>query len=64
MQMIGKVTEFLRYYEADLTYNYRQEGVDTLNYSTCGTPEFETGEQAEKYIADLSTTIRLLESNT
>jgi hypothetical protein len=64
MQMIGKATEFLRYYEADLTYNYRQEGVDTLNYSTCGTPYFDTEKEAEQYLADLSTTIQLLEVTT
>ena len=64
MQMIGKVSEFLRYYEADLTYNHKQDGINSLNYFTCGTPCFETEEEAEKYLADLSTTIRLLESNT
>lgn len=64
MQMIGKVTEFLRYYEADLTFNYQNNGIETLNCVTCGTPEFDTGAEAEKYMADLSTTIRLLESNT
>jgi len=64
MQRIGKTEEFLRNYQSDLTYNHKQEGVDSLNNVTCGTPEFETEEEAQKYLADLSTTIRLLESNT
>jgi hypothetical protein len=64
MQMIGKVSEFLRYYEADLTYNRQQDGINSLNYVTCGTPYFDTEKEAEKYLADLSTTIQLLENDT
>ena len=64
MQMIGKASEFLRYYEADLTYHHQFDGIESLNYVTCGTPAFNTEKEAEKYLADLSTTIRLLESET
>lgn len=64
MQMIGKVSAFLRSYEVDLTYHHQYDGIESLNYVTCGTPSFATEEEAEQYLADLNTTIRLLESNT
>ena len=50
MEMIGKTEQFLRYYAADLTYNYLRDGVDSLNCATCGTPQFATDKEAKKYM--------------
>jgi hypothetical protein len=62
MQMIGKVAAFLEAYETDLTYHHQSNGIESLNCVTAGTPEFDTDEEAEKYLADLNTTIKLVRS--
>ena len=63
MQMIGKVIDFLRYYEADLTFQQQDDGIHSLNHFTSGTPYFDTEEEAEKYLADLNITIKLMEAS-
>lgn len=61
MQMIGKMLPFLTAYHGDLEYNFGYT-LDTLNHFTSGTPYFDDEAEAKQYIADLNTTIKILES--
>jgi hypothetical protein len=63
MQKIGKVIDFLRSYMADLEYTHGNDGIHSLNHFTSGTPYFDTEEEAEKYLADLNITIKLMEAS-
>ncbi len=62
MRMVGKVESFLEAYEDDLNY-HRNNGIESLNHYTSGTPYFDTDAAEDEYMADLRTTIELVRSN-
>lgn len=47
-------------YAQDLSY-WLDDGLDSLNFFTAGTPYFESVESAEEYIANLRNTANKLE---
>ena len=61
MRSVGQVAVFLENYLGDLRYHL-VSGIEGLNYGTACTPYFETDAEAAEYIADLETTIKILES--
>lgn len=54
------MNNFLENYYEDLEYQYKQNGIDYVNYNSCGTPEFNTDEECVAYMKDLKDTIDLL----
>ena len=46
--------DYLKAYLADLRYQFKQDGFEYMNSVSCGTPEHETDEDAQKYLADLA----------
>ena len=60
--LIAKVKSFLVNYESDLDYN-RHNDLSSLNSFTCGTPYFNTYDEADEYLTDLRTTIELAKGN-
>ena len=55
-----KPKDFLSNYYADLEYQFKQNGIESVNYNTSGTPEFQTEAEYVAYMKDLKSTIDLL----
>tara|TARA_R110000737_G_scaffold148839_1_gene178296 strand:- start:1 stop:183 length:183 start_codon:yes stop_codon:yes gene_type:complete len=51
---------FLKNYYRDLEYQFKQNGIESVNYNSCGTPEFQTEAEYVAYMKDLKSTIDLL----
>jgi len=45
---------YLKAYHADLAYQFKQDGFEYVNSASCGTPYFESDEEAQKYLTNLS----------
>ena len=53
--------DYLKAYLADLRYQFTQDGYEYMNSASCGTPCFETDDEAQKYLTDLADFIKKLE---
>lgn len=64
MKNYTQLTYLKAYYE-DLKYqlNHPSYGISFINSGSSGTPEFETEEEAEKYVETLGAFIRDLETD-
>ena len=56
-----KIKRFLKNYYADLKYQFDMEGIEYVNYNSCGTDEFHTEAECVAYMEDLKSTVDLLE---
>ena len=56
---------YLKAYYEDLKYqlNHPSYGISFMNSGSSGTPEFETHEEAEKYVETLDAFVRDLETD-
>tara|TARA_R100000541_G_scaffold2842_1_gene9346 strand:- start:431 stop:619 length:189 start_codon:yes stop_codon:yes gene_type:complete len=52
-----KPKDFLNNYYADLEYQFKQNGIESVNYNSAGTPCFETEAECVEYMKDLKTLI-------
>lgn len=52
-----KPKDFLSNYYADLEYQFKQNGIESVNYNTSGTPEFQTEAECVEYMKDLKSLI-------
>jgi len=52
-----KPKDFLNNYYADLEYQFKQNGIESVNYNSAGTPCFETEPEYVEYMKDLKTLI-------
>lgn len=57
---VMKPTDFLNNYYADLKYQFKQNGIESVNYNSAGTPCFETEPEYVAYMESLKATIDLL----
>ena len=48
---------FLENYYRDLEYQFKQNGIESVNYNSCGTPEFQTEAEYVAYMKDLKSLI-------
>ena len=53
--------DYLKAYHADLKYQFNQDGIEYMNFASCGTKYHETDEAAQKYLTDLADFIQKLE---
>jgi len=58
--MNDKIKTHMLAYALDLSY-WLEEGLDSLNFVTAGTPYFESEEEAEEYITNLYNTANKME---
>ena len=60
-----KQIEYLKAYYEDLKFqlNHPSYGISFMNSGSSGTPEFETHEEAEKYVDTLDAFVRDLETD-
>ena len=57
---VMKPTDFLNNYYADLEYQFKQNGIESVNYNSAGTPCFETEAECVEYMWSLKNAIDLL----
>ncbi len=48
-----KPKDFLNNYYADLKYQFKQNGIESVNYNSAGTPCFETEAECVAYMKNL-----------